>query len=110
MSRQIFESKDMKFHENQFGGSRVPSGRTDVTKLTVAFPTVAKATKHYNVYAENIWRLRTQLAAGVTRCPGFEHLLLTKCSPRAGRFVTARYSVRQRFPRNMREMRLQNTR
>jgi hypothetical protein len=55
----------MKFHENQFVGSRVPSERTDVTKLTVASPIVANATKNYSVYAENVWRLSAQF---IRRC------------------------------------------
>jgi hypothetical protein len=109
MSRQILESKNLKYHENQFGGSRVPSRRTDVTKLTVAFPIVANATTNYNVYAENIWCLRTQFSRRCDQTPRIWAPPVTICSPTAGRFVTARDFLRQRFPRNMREMRLQHT-
>ena len=44
-SRQIFEKySNIKFHENPSSGSRViPSGRTDMTKLTVAFCNFANA-------------------------------------------------------------------
>jgi hypothetical protein len=53
-SQQIFEKYiDIKFHENPSSKSRVVSrgrkdGRTDMTKLTVAFGNFAKAPK--NVY------------------------------------------------------------
>ena len=44
-SRQIFEEYlNIKFHENSSSGSRVvPCGRTDMTKLTVAFRDFANA-------------------------------------------------------------------
>jgi len=46
-SPQIFEKYlNTKFHENPFNGSGVvPSGRTDMTKLIVAFRNFAKASK-----------------------------------------------------------------
>ena len=44
-SRLIFEkSSNIKFHENPLSGSRaVPCGRTDMTKLMVAFRNFANA-------------------------------------------------------------------
>ena len=46
-SRQIFEKySNIKFHENPFIGSRVvPCGRTDITKLIVAFRNFTNAPK-----------------------------------------------------------------
>jgi hypothetical protein len=46
-SRQIFEKySSIKFHENPSIGSQVvPCGRTDMTKLTVAFSNFANAPK-----------------------------------------------------------------
>jgi hypothetical protein len=90
MSRQIFESKSIKFRENPLGGSRLPTGRTDVTKLTVAFPTVANAPIHYNDYAENIWRQRIKFSRRCDQTPRIYALPVTRCSPTAGRCVTAR--------------------
>jgi hypothetical protein len=45
LSEHIFEkSSNIKFHENPSSGIRVvPCGRTDVTKLIVAFRNIAKA-------------------------------------------------------------------
>jgi hypothetical protein len=45
--RQIFaKSSDIKFHENPSSGSRVvPDGRTDMTKLMVAFRSFVNAPK-----------------------------------------------------------------
>jgi hypothetical protein len=41
-SRQIFEKVlNIKFHQNPHIGSRVPYGRTDMTKLIVAFRNLA---------------------------------------------------------------------
>ena len=51
-SRQIFEnSSNIKFHQNSPSGSRVVTcgqtyGRTDMTKLIVAFPNFASAPKN----------------------------------------------------------------
>ena len=47
LSGQIFEkSSNIKFHENSSSGSRVvPCGRTDMTKLTVAFRNFLDAPK-----------------------------------------------------------------
>ena len=46
--QQIFEKlSNNEFHEDPFSGSRVvPCGRTDVTKLIVAFCNFAKAPKN----------------------------------------------------------------
>jgi hypothetical protein len=46
-SRQIFEKySNIKFRENPFSGNRVvPCGRTDMTKVIVAFRNFAKAAK-----------------------------------------------------------------
>jgi hypothetical protein len=46
-SHRIFEkSANIKFRENQSGGSRaVPCGRTDMTKLIFAFRNIANAPK-----------------------------------------------------------------
>ena len=45
----------IKFHENPSGGSRVvSSGRTYMTKLTVAFRNVANAPKNVTSLAQNI--------------------------------------------------------
>jgi len=47
MSRQIFESKNTKFHEYPF--RREPSSkRTKRRYKAVVFPIVANAPKHYN--------------------------------------------------------------
>jgi len=48
LSRRIFgKPLNIKFHENQCNGSRVfPYGRTDMTKLIVAFRYFAKAPKN----------------------------------------------------------------
>jgi len=50
LSRQIFEkSSNIKFHENTSSGNRVvPCGRTDMTKLTVAFRNYANVPKMAN--------------------------------------------------------------
>jgi hypothetical protein len=49
-SRQIFEkSSNIKFQENPSCGNRVvPCGRTDMTKLTVAFSNFANVPKMAN--------------------------------------------------------------
>jgi hypothetical protein len=49
-SRQIFENfTNIKFHGNPTSGSRVvPCGRTDMTKLIVAFRNFANAPNNYN--------------------------------------------------------------
>jgi hypothetical protein len=55
-SRQIFEkSSNIKFHENPSSESRVvqclwTDGRTDITKLVVAFRNFVKAPKKENVF------------------------------------------------------------
>jgi len=52
-SRQIFEkSTNIKFHENLSSGSRVPCGRTDMTKLIVTFRNFANGPKNCraNIY------------------------------------------------------------
>jgi hypothetical protein len=53
-SLQIFEkSPDIKFHENPSSGSRVvPCGRTDVTKLIVAYRNFANTPR--NQCEENV--------------------------------------------------------
>jgi hypothetical protein len=56
-SQQVFEKPStIKFHENPSSGSRVvPCGRTDMTKLIVAFRSFANALKKptkYAVYSE----------------------------------------------------------
>ena len=47
-SRHIFEeTSNIKFHKNPSSGSRVvPCGRTDITKLTIAFHNFANAQKN----------------------------------------------------------------
>ena len=60
-SWQIFEkSADVKFHENPSNGSRVaPCGRTDMTKLIVAFRDFANAPKKsFTDFRKNITYLR----------------------------------------------------
>jgi hypothetical protein len=48
ISRQVFEKySDIKFYENPSGGSQVvPCGRTDMTKLIVAFRNIANVPKN----------------------------------------------------------------
>ena len=50
-SRQIFEKpSNIKFHENQSSESRdVPCGRTDMTKLIVAFRNFTNAPKNHRI-------------------------------------------------------------
>jgi len=51
-SRQVFEKyTNIKYHENPSSGSRVvPCGRTDVTKLTVAFAILRTRLKEMRVF------------------------------------------------------------
>ena len=53
-SRQIFEKvSNIKFHQNLSSGSReVPCGRTDMSKLTVAFRNFSNAPKTENTHTE----------------------------------------------------------
>jgi hypothetical protein len=50
----------VKFHENSSSGSRVACGRTDVTKLIVAFRNFAKAPEIYLARKQN--KTQRQLA------------------------------------------------
>ena len=65
LSRQIFEKYlNIKFHENPSGGSRVvPCGRTDTTKLTVAFSYFVNAPKKtVPGNTTNVWRRSEEMS------------------------------------------------
>ena len=53
LSRQIFEKySSIKFHENPSSESRVPCGRTDITKHIVAFRNFSNGPKNAGVYCD----------------------------------------------------------
>ena len=57
-SRQIFgKYPNIKFHENSFSESLVPCGRTDMTKLIVAFLSFANAPSNKGRLSEVLTKL-----------------------------------------------------
>ena len=81
-SRQIIENhSNIKFRENPFIGSRVvPCGRTDITKLIVAFRNFTNVPKNgvKKPIGPTFKSAAPPLKMGPIRCP---QTLVTKCQP-----------------------------